>query len=141
MTSAAWYSTTWDEHNIAMLSSLGHVELCHHAMNVLRLDNGAAPCRNWDAPILMRCATLIWKRFDFFYQVLGRRMHVKAPSIGMHTRRTRVGHKMYASPGWSQVPGGADHPPGRSGVMRRSPPPGAACRFSYGSSWDYGGRD
>ena len=29
---------------------------------------------------------------------------------------------MYASPRWSQVPGGADHPPGKSGVMRRPPP-------------------
>ena len=56
---------------------------------------------------------------------------------------------MYASPGrsqvagsagadhvhppgtWAQVPGGADHPPGKPGVMRRAPPPlGAACRFS-----------
>ena len=68
-------------------------------------------------------------------------MHAKAPSIGIHTRLARIGHDIYASPGrpqvlggadhppgtWAQAPGGADHdhPPGKSGVMRRGDPPGS----------------
>ena len=46
---------------------------------------------------------------------------------------------------WAQLPSGADHPPGKSGVMMQGPRLllGAACRFSYtelalSSSFAYG---
>ena len=76
------------------------------------------------------------------------------------TRRTRVGHwNVRKKSGWSQVPGGADHPPGtwaqvpggadhppgtcsqvpggadhppgKSGVMRRGPTPGSGLPLLY----------
>ena len=53
---------------------------------------------------------------------------IGAPSFWGGVLVCRVGNGMYAI---LQVPGGADHPPGKPGVMRRPrPPPGAACRFS-----------
>ena len=60
----------------------------------------------------MRCATLDWKRFA---KPSGRQIHVKAPSIGMHTRRSGME--------CTQVPVVASR-------KSRGAEAAAACRFS-----------